>query len=292
MKIEIDNKSGFCFGVVQAIRKAEEQLEEHGKLYVLGDIVHNGAEVARLAEKGLIPISHEQFYQLKDCRVLIRTHGEPPETYEYAKKNNIELVDATCPVVIKLQQRVKKSFDEMNSVNGQLVIFGKHGHAEVQGLLGQTGYQAIIIESKADLDKIDFTRPVTLYTQTTKPLDEFREISEIISSRSGTGVTHETKDTICRQVANRAPHLKEFAARHDVIVFVSGKKSSNGAALHAVCRAVNERSYLVSGPGEIEPEWFRDVKSVGICGATSTPGWQMEAVALKIREFDPENHSR
>ena len=292
MKIELDKKSGFCFGVVQAIRKAEEELEKHGNLYVLGDIVHNGAEVARLAAKGLIPITHDEFFQLKNCRVLIRTHGEPPETYTYAIENHIELVDATCPVVIKLQQRVRKSFGEMNSVHGQLVIFGKPGHAEVQGLHGQTGYKAIIIESKADLDKIDFSRPVTLYTQTTKPLDEFREIAEIISSRAGTGVTHEIKDTICRQVANRAPHLKEFAARHDVIIFVSGKKSSNGAALHAVCRAVNQRSYLVSETGEIQPEWFRDVESVGICGATSTPGWQMEEVALKIREYDPEHQNR
>lgn len=288
MKIEIDQKSGFCFGVVQAIRKAEEELEAHGKLYVLGDIVHNGAEVARLAEKGLIPITHEEYFQLKNCRVLIRTHGEPPETYRYAEKNHIELVDATCPVVIKLQQRVSKSFDEMNSVNGQLIIFGKPGHAEVKGLHGQTGYQAIIIESKADLDKIDFSRPVTLYTQTTKPLDEFREIAEIIRSSSKPGVSHDIKDTICRQVSNRAPHLKEFAANHDVIIFVSGKKSSNGAALHAVCLNVNERSYRISDPAEIQPEWFRNAESVGICGATSTPGWQMEAVARKIRELETE----
>lgn len=292
MKIEIDSKSGFCFGVVQAIRRAEEELQVHGELFVLGDIVHNGAEVERLAEKGLTPVTREQFFRMKDCRVLIRTHGEPPETYAYAEQNNIELVDATCPVVLKLQQRVKKSFHEMNSVDGQLVIFGKPGHAEVLGLQGHTGYRAVIIESKADLDKIDFSRPVTLYTQTTKSLDEFREIAEIIRSRTNSGISPEIRDTICRQVSNRAPHLKKFASKHDVIIFVSGKKSSNGAALYAECLGVNKRSYLVSDPVEIQPEWFSDAESAGICGATSTPGWQMEAAARKIKELIAEFHNR
>ncbi len=285
MKIEIDNKSGFCFGVVNAIKKAEDALSAEETLYSLGDIVHNGAEVHRLAGKGMKTISREEFYQMKNCRVLIRAHGEPPETYAYAKENNIELIDATCPIVLTIQKKVRNTFKEQSINNGQLVIFGKPGHAEVVGLNGQTGNKAIIISNKEDLNKIDFNLPVTLYSQTTKPLPEFREIADLILERAGGRIPVEIKDTVCRQVSGRAPHLEKFAARHDVVIFVSGKKSSNGAVLFAVCKNVNRRSHMVSDSSEIQKEWFLGAESAGICGATSTPQWLMEEVACHIESI-------
>ncbi len=285
MKIEIDNKSGFCFGVVNAIKKAEDALSSEENLYCLGDIVHNGAEVHRLAGKGMKTISREEFYRIKNCRVLIRAHGEPPETYAYAKQNNIELIDATCPIVLAIQKKVRNTFNEQLANNGQLVIFGKPGHAEVIGLNGQTGNKAIIISNKEDLDKIDFNLPVTLYSQTTKPLAEFREIGDLIMKRAGGRIPVEIKDTVCRQVSGRAPHLEKFAARHDIIIFVSGKESSNGAVLFAVCKKVNRRSHMVSDRTEIQKEWFLGAESAGICGATSTPQWLMEEIACHIESI-------
>jgi 4-hydroxy-3-methylbut-2-en-1-yl diphosphate reductase len=285
MKITIDKKSGFCFGVLNAIKKAEDELASEGTLYCLGDIVHNGAEVKRLNNRGMKTISREEFYTMKNCRVLIRAHGEPPETYNYARANNIELIDATCPIVLNIQKKIRSSCEKLSEVNGQLVIFGKPGHAEVEGLNGQTGHKAIVIQSKEEVDKIDFSRPVVLYSQTTKPLDEFREIADIISFRTRGNVPVDIKDTVCRQVSNRAPHLEKFAADHEVIVFVSGKKSSNGAVLFAACKKINARSYIVADTSEIEPEWFAGVESVGVCGATSTPQWLMEEVAAYIESI-------
>lgn len=279
MKITIDKKSGFCFGVVNAIKKAEDELATEGVLFCLGDIVHNGAEVQRLGKIGMKTISREEYFTLKNCRVLIRAHGEPPETYNYAKNNNIELIDATCPIVLNIQKKIRSSCDKLSEVDGQLVIFGKPGHAEVEGLNGQSGHKAIIIQSKEEINKIDFDKPVVLYSQTTKPLDEFREIADIISRKTASKTPVEINDTVCRQVSNRAPHLEKFAAEHDIIVFVSGKKSSNGAVLYAACKRINPRSYLIADPSEIQPEWFSGIETVGICGATSTPQWLMEEVA-------------
>jgi 4-hydroxy-3-methylbut-2-en-1-yl diphosphate reductase len=285
MKITIDKKSGFCFGVVNAIKKAEDELASEGTLYCLGDIVHNGAEVKRLNNRGMKTISREEFYTMKNCRVLIRAHGEPPETYNYARANNIELIDATCPIVLNIQKKIRSSCEKLSEVNGQLVIFGKPGHAEVEGLNGQTGHKAIVIQSKEEVDKIDFSRPVVLYSQTTKPLAEFKEIADIIKQRTAGNIPVDIKDTVCRQVSNRAPHLEKFAAEHEVIVFVSGKKSSNGAVLFAACKKINARSYIVADTSEIEPEWFAGVESVGVCGATSTPQWLMEEVAAYIESI-------
>lgn len=285
MKITIDKKSGFCFGVVNAIKKAEDELVAEGTLYCLGDIVHNGAEVQRLNNRGMKTISRDEFYTMKNCKVLIRAHGEPPETYNYARANNIELIDATCPIVLNIQKRIRSSCDKLSEVDGQLVIFGKPGHAEVEGLNGQTGHKAIVIQSKEDIDKIDFSRPVVLYSQTTKPLAEFKEIADIIRQRTVENIPVEIKDTVCRQVSNRAPHLEKFAADHEVIVFVSGKKSSNGAVLYAACKKINPRSFLVADASEIQQEWFAGVESVGVCGATSTPQWLMDEVATYIESL-------
>jgi 4-hydroxy-3-methylbut-2-en-1-yl diphosphate reductase len=285
MKITIDKKSGFCFGVVNAIKMAEDELATEGTLYCLGDIVHNGAEVQRLNNSGMKTISREEYFSMKNCRVLIRAHGEPPETYNYAKENNIELIDATCPIVLNIQKKIKNSCDKLSEIDGQLVIFGKPGHAEVEGLNGQTGHKAIVIQSKEEIDKIDFSRPVVLYSQTTKPLAEFKEIADIIKQRTAGNIPVEIKDTVCRQVSNRAPHLEKFAAEHEVIVFVSGKKSSNGAVLYSTCKRINPCSYLVADANEILPEWFVGVESVGICGATSTPQWQMEEVAAHLESM-------
>lgn len=285
MKITIDKKSGFCFGVVNAIKKAEDELATEGVLFCLGDIVHNGAEVQRLGKIGMKTISREEYFTLKNCRVLIRAHGEPPETYNYAKNNNIELIDATCPIVLNIQKKIRSSCDKLSEVDGQLVIFGKPGHAEVEGLNGQSGHKAIIIQSKEEINKIDFDKPVVLYSQTTKPLDEFREIADIISRKTASKTPVEINDTVCRQVSNRAPHLEKFAAEHDIIVFVSGKKSSNGAVLYAACKRINPRSYLIADPSEIQPEWFSGIETVGICGATSTPQWLMEEVASHLERL-------
>lgn len=282
MIVDIDKKSGFCFGVINAIREAENELSAAGKLYCLGDIVHNGKEVERLEKMGLKSISKEEFFTLKNCKVLIRAHGEPPETYEYARNNNIELVDATCPVVITLQERVKKSHDTHAGKEGQIVIYGKKGHAEIIGLNGQTGNNAIIIESIDEVDKIDMTRPVSLYSQTTKRVEDFHAIADHVKSKIQPGVPLEIKDTICRQVSNRVPHLREFAKKYDVVLFVAGKKSSNGQYLYTICKEENPRSYIVSEISELNEKWFENVESVGICGATSTPEWLMDEFAQWI----------
>ncbi|MDP2889815.1 MAG: 4-hydroxy-3-methylbut-2-enyl diphosphate reductase [Bacteroidota bacterium] len=284
MIIEIDQKSGFCFGVLNAIGKAEETLATEAVLYSLGQIVHNELEVKRLQETGLITISHKEFFQLKDCKVLIRAHGEPPSTYEYAAKNNIILIDATCPVVLKLQQRVKNAAEKMRSENGQLVIFGHLGHAEITGLVGQTNNEAIVIENSDDLEKIDPSRPVVVFSQTTKSVDEFEKLTGNIKSQSQNGIV-KSHDTICRQVSNRVPHLQKFAARFDVVIFVGGQRSSNAKVLFDVCKKFNERSYFVSSPEDLCADWFSGIETVGVCGATSTPQWLMEKVAGKINEI-------
>lgn len=283
--IEIDAKSGFCFGVVNAIKKAEEELSKGGILYCLGDIVHNNLEVDRLAKLGLKTINHEEFAQLKDVRVLLRAHGEPPSTYQIAKQNNIEIIDASCPVVLRLQKKIHDKYNLEKENNTQIVIYGKNGHAEVNGLLGQTDSSAIVIEKKDDLEKLDFSKNICLFSQTTKPLDGFQEIIDIIQSRMVGDATFEYFDTICRQVSNRIPNIKEFAQKHDVIFFVAGEKSSNGKVLFAECKKYNPDSYFISKPSDIDISIVSKTASIGICGATSTPKWQMEEVEARIEEI-------
>ena len=288
MKVTIDPHSGFCFGVVYAIQMAEEELEKDKKLYCLGDIVHNNMEVDRLRNKGLEIINHEQLKNLHDCKVLIRAHGEPPETYQLALKNNIELIDASCPVVLKLQNRVRNSFDEVEDGDGQIVIYGEAGHAEVNGLVGQTNQKAIIVKTEEDLEKVDFNLPIRFFSQTTKSTAGFEKMEQMIQERivKAKGSLEEgdfiTNDTLCRQVSNREPQLQRFAKAHDVILFVSGKKSSNGKALYSVCQAANPQSYFISDVSEIQSEWLEGMQTVGICGATSTPMWLMEKVASHL----------
>lgn len=283
--IEIDAKSGFCFGVVNAIKKAEEELAKGGVLYCLGDIVHNNLEVDRLEKLGLKTINHEEFAQLKDVRVLLRAHGEPPSTYQIAKENNIEIIDASCPVVLRLQKKIHDKYDNEKDNNTQIVIYGKNGHAEVNGLLGQTDSTAIVIEKKDDLEKLDFTKNICLFSQTTKPLDGFQEIIDIIQGRMQDNAKFEFFDTICRQVSNRIPNIKEFAQKHDIIFFVAGEKSSNGKVLFAECRKYNPNSYFVTTPADINPEMISNTASIGICGATSTPKWQMKDVEARIDDI-------
>jgi len=285
MQITIDRNSGFCFGVVYAIEMAEDELDESGELYCLGDIVHNDMEVDRLEKKGLTIIDHDQLKELNDCKVLIRAHGEPPETYKIAIENNIQLIDASCPVVLKLQNRVKSSFDKAVEKNGQVIILGKHGHAEVKGLIGQTNNEAVVITSKEDLDLIDYNRPIHFYSQTTKSTELFYSLKEEIEQRAAEAGNDSVRsnDTICRQVINRAPQLREFAQDFDVIVFVAGKKSSNGKVLYGVCKEENEQSYFISTVEEINFDWFTNATSIGICGATSTPMWLMEKTADTIK---------
>ena len=274
LQIEIDSGSGFCFGVTTAINKAEMILAEGGTLYCLGDIVHNGMECERLKRMGLVTINHDDLSRLHDVKVLLRAHGEPPETYDMARRNNIEIVDATCPVVLQLQKRIKSQYDA--NPDAQIVIFGKNGHAEVLGLVGQTHSKAIVIETLADVERLDFGRDIFLYSQTTKSLDEFHQIIDYIHEHIATGAVFKSFDTICRQVANRMPNVSQFAARHDLVLFVCGRKSSNGKVLFNECRRVNANSYLIEGPEEIKSEWLEGVTTVGICGATSTPKWLME----------------
>ncbi|PTL33573.1 4-hydroxy-3-methylbut-2-enyl diphosphate reductase [Prevotella sp. oral taxon 376] len=274
IQIEIDSGSGFCFGVTTAIKKAEEELAAGKTLYCLGDIVHNSMEVERLHSKGLVTINHDQMRELHDVKVLLRAHGEPPETYELARRNNIEIIDATCPVVLQLQRRIKRQND--NSQPAQIVIFGKTGHAEVLGLVGQTHGRAIVVENLEDVKGLDFSRDIYLYSQTTKSLDEFHRIIEYIQTHIRGGATFRSFDTICRQVANRMPNIASFAARHDLVLFVSGRKSSNGKVLFHECRSVNPNSYQIESPGEIDMRWLDGVRTIGICGATSTPKWLME----------------
>ncbi len=280
MIIEIDDGSGFCFGVTTAIKKAEEELAKGEKLYCLGDIVHNGMECDRLRDMGLITINHDEMRQLHNAKVLLRAHGEPPETYELARKNNIEIIDATCPVVLKLQKRIKEQYDENN--DRQIVIFGKKGHAEVLGLVGQTQSKAIVIESSDEVTKLDFSRDIYLYSQTTKSLDEFNSIIEYIKAHISPDATFKSFDTICRSVANRMPNISTFATKHDLILFVCGRKSSNGKVLYNECLRVNPNSHLVEDPNEIDPSWLEGIRSVGICGATSTPRWLMEQCSEAI----------
>ena len=274
INIEIDSGSGFCFGVTTAIQKAEEELAKGNTLYCLGDIVHNGQECERLKAMGLITINHEEFAQLHDVKVLLRAHGEPPATYELARKNNIEIIDATCPVVLRLQKRIKQEYDKASGQ--QIVIYGKNGHAEVLGLVGQTNGEAIVIEGMKEVDRLDFTKDIRLYSQTTKSLDEFRQIVEYIQEHIAPDATLEYHDTICRQVANRMPNIRQFAASHDLIFFVCGRKSSNGKILFHECKQVNPNTYLIDQPGEIDRSVLEGAKSIGICGATSTPKWLME----------------
>ena len=287
MQVEIDKNSGYCFGVEFAIQMAEDEMESADVLYCLGDIVHNSMEVERLNKKGLRIINREELENLHDCKVLIRAHGEPPETYQLALKNNIELIDASCPVVLKLQNRIKTSYDKKEPI----FIYGKHGHAEVIGLSGQTGNKAIVITSEADLDKLDFSRPITLFSQTTKSTKGFYHIKELIEQRikqanpENNIVGFDANDSICRQVSNREPQLVKFSQLHDVVIFVSGKKSSNGKALFSVCERHNPHSYFVENETELQPAWFENAKSVGICGATSTPMWLMEQVKAAIEQL-------
>jgi len=280
VNIEIDNGSGFCFGVTTAIQKAEEELAKSNTLYCLGDIVHNGQECERLKKLGLITINHEEVAQLHDVKVLLRAHGEPPVTYELARKNNIEIIDATCPVVLRLQKRIKQEYDK--SSDAQIVIYGKNGHAEVLGLVGQTNGQAIVIEGIKEIERLDFNKDIRLYSQTTKSLDEFRQIVEYIQEHISPEATFEYHDTICRQVANRMPNIRQFAASHDLVFFVCGRKSSNGKILYHECKKVNPNSYLIDQPEEINKDILQGANSIGICGATSTPKWLMEECKKKI----------
>ena len=276
INVEIDDHSGFCFGVTTAIRKAEEELQRGAPLYCLGDIVHNGMECERLRLLGLIAINHEEFAQLHDVRVLLRAHGEPPETYEMARRNNIEIIDATCPVVLNIQKRIKQEYTTSSMANKQIIIYGQKGHAEVLGLVGQTGGNALVIESIKEIERIDFTRDIYLYSQTTKSLDEFHLIVETIKQRISPDVEFHYYDTICRQVSNRLDNIRRFAASHDLIFFVCGKKSSNGKVLYQECLKANPNSYHIEGSHEIDFSLIRDGQSIGICGATSTPKWLME----------------
>ncbi|MEP0987772.1 4-hydroxy-3-methylbut-2-enyl diphosphate reductase [Ekhidna sp.] len=293
MKVEIDENSGYCFGVEFAIQMAEDEMAEGQELFCLGDIVHNSMEVERLYNKGLRTITREELKELKDCKVLIRAHGEPPETYQIAIENNIELVDASCPVVLKLQNRVKNAYDITKSKDGQLVIYGKPGHAEVIGLTGQTANEAIVITTEEDLDKLDFTKPITLYSQTTKSTKGFYALKEQIEKRiESQGLLSiaedfNANDSICRQVSNREPHMERFSQKHDVIIFVAGRKSSNGKALYNVCLSNNPRSYFVESEKEIDLSWIDPNDSIGICGATSTPTWLMEQVATFLKDSEP-----
>ena len=290
MKVEIDKDSGYCFGVEFAIQMAEDEMVKGENLYCLGDIVHNSMEVERLYKKGLRIITYEEYKKLRDCKVLIRAHGEPPETYKIAIQNNIELIDASCPVVLKLQNRVKNAYNLVKKKNGQLVIYGKAGHAEVIGLTGQTSNEAIVITGLDDLDKINFSKPVTLFSQTTKSTKGFYAVKEEIEKRivaKGMLPIAEdfiSNDSICRQVSNREPNMEKFSKKHDVILFVSGKKSSNGKALHQVCLLNNPRSYFVENEKEINLNWIKSEDSIGICGATSTPTWLMDQVANFIKK--------
>ena len=292
MNVVIDKNSGYCFGVEYAIEMAENELNQSGQLYCLGDIVHNSMEVNRLEEKGLEVIDHEKLKNLHDCKVLIRAHGEPPDTYKIAIENNIELIDASCPVVLKLQNRVKNEFDKVEAKGGQMIIYGQKGHAEIIGLNGQIGNKATIITTEEELSAIDFSKPISLFSQTTKSTAGFQRIKSNIeqkileaNSEAELGEIFDANDSICRQVSNREPQLTVFARNFDVVLFVSGKKSSNGKALFSVCKNLNENSYFIENETEIDPEWLKGFSSVGICGATSTPMWLMEQVARKVEDL-------
>lgn len=285
MEVIIDTQSGFCFGVVTAIRKAEEELQKGGKLYCLGEIVHNEQEVERLSKRGLETINKEQFETLRNAKVFLRAHGEPPQTYLTAQNNNIEIIDASCPVVRSLQQKIKRRYEK--APDGQIVIFGKHGHAEVIGLQGQTNNTAIVIESSNDLNQIDFNKDIYLFSQTTKSVEEFHKLVEAIELRiKDRNTTFEWHDTICAQVRNRVKHIKDFATCVDQVVFVGGRNSSNGKVLFEHCREANPDTIFISDPQEINSSFIHaGTKTIGICGATSTPLWLMEQCAEKIKEL-------
>ncbi|WP_293786246.1 4-hydroxy-3-methylbut-2-enyl diphosphate reductase [uncultured Pedobacter sp.] len=278
LQVNIDKSSGFCFGVVYAIEMAEDILDNEGYLYCLGDIVHNDEEVERLTNRGLKIIDHEVLKDLKDEKVLIRAHGEAPSTYQLALENNLTLIDASCPVVLKLQNRIKNSHDD----DEQVLIFGKHGHAEVIGLQGQTDGKAIVFQDLAELDHVELPAKFTLYSQTTKSTDKFYHIKDELLSR---GYEVKANDTICRQVSNRYEELEDFVGDYDKIVFVSGKKSSNGKVLYDVCKKHNDNSYFISNVEELEQGWFAENDKVGICGATSTPMWLMENVKAALEQY-------
>ena len=285
LNIEIDKKSGFCFGVVKAISKAEEELAKGQPLYCLGDIVHNGQEVERLTRLGLITIDHEQFAQLFNAKVLLRAHGEPPRTYQIAKENNLTLIDASCPVVLKLQARIKKAYLDTPGDETQIVIYGEKGHAEVNGLVGQTEENAIVVESEDELAKLDFSRNISLFSQTTKSLDGFNHLVSTLSEKIVNGAKFEYSDTICRQVANRIPNITTFAKKNDIVIFVSGKKSSNGKVLYEHSKKINLNTYFVTEADEVAGLELDLTKKIGICGATSTPMWLMEDVAARLNEL-------
>jgi len=284
MIVEIDKQSGFCFGVQNAVEIAEKALINGEKVFSLGSIVHNDKEVDRLSSLGLVSIDHEQFRDLKNCKVLIRAHGEPPETYAIAEKNNITIVEATCPIVKRLQSKIRESWIRTKKGEGQVVIFGKPGHAEVVGLLGQINNEGILVSGPDDFDKIDISKPVYLFSQTTMSVKEYSELTEILRFKmEALGVEDPGNNlvihkTICGQVSNREPHLKTFAKKHDIIIFVSGRESSNGKMLYSVCKNVNPDTHFVSSIEELDKSWFTGKKSVGICGATSTPKWLIENI--------------
>ena len=287
MEVEIDKQSGFCFGVQNAVEIAEEALLRKEKVFSLGPIVHNDKEVERLSALGLVSVDHDQFNNLKNCKVLFSAHGEPPQTYITARENNITIIEATCPIVKRLQYRIKETWLKTKETNGQVVIFGKPYHAEVVGLLGQINNEGILISGPEDLWKIDVTRPVFLFAQTTMSVKEYGYLTGIIRSKmEEKGIKDPDKSliinkTICGQVSNREPHLKLFAKKHDTIIFVSGRESSNGKMLYSVCKNINPDTHFVSSPDEIERSWFEGKRSAGICGATSTPKWLIE----KIRDI-------
>ena len=284
MQIDIDPGSGFCHGVTTAIKKAEEELQSAKTLYCLGDIVHNGSECERLRKLGLTTIDHDTLATLHDTKLLLRAHGEPPATYRQASANNITIIDATCPVVLHLQKRIKAAYQQ--SPHAQIVIYGKVGHAEVIGLVGQTEGHAIVIENTDDAARLDFQTPILLYSQTTKSVEGFQQVVEYIKQHIQPGVDFHYFDTICRQVSNRSRNIRAFAMKHDVVLFVSGTKSSNGRVLFNECLAVNPNSHMISTPDEIQPQWLQPHSSVGICGATSTPKWLMEACEDKLRSLN------
>lgn len=284
LKIEIDSGSGFCFGVTRAIGMAEEELAKSGSLHCLGDIVHNEKECERLNNMGLTTVRHVDLTRLNNTKLLFRAHGEPPTTYQEAERRGIEIVDATCPVVLHLQNRIKKAFDSDPEHKKQIVIYGKRGHAEVIGLVGQTCGRAIVIETLADAARLDFSRDIMLYSQTTKSLEGFNKVVKYIRSHMQEGTEFQSFDTICRQVSNRMENIRSFASHHDTILFVSGKKSSNGKVLFGECLSANPQSHIIESPEEIDPQWLTGSRSVGICGATSTPKWLMEACQKKIEQ--------
>lgn len=281
MEVRIDDNAGYCFGVVKAIGAAEEVLEQEGILYCLGDIVHNSAEVERLKDRGLKVI--DSLPALRGSKVLIRAHGEPPETYREAERLGICLIDATCPIVLALQQRIRKGYDEMRRVRGQIVIFGKPGHAEVVGLTGQTEGTALIVSTPDDIAAVDLSRPIRLYSQTTKSREEYRRLIDNLSSRLPEGADFVAFDTVCNRVANRARELENFARSVDVLLFVAGSNSSNGHYLYEYCRKVQPHTHLIAHPSELQSAWLAGASSVGISGATSTPRWLMEEVAEKLK---------